>query len=152
MPDKKGGFGHDWGGSWGGESGPVPDPPPNQFEDPSYPVPLGKELGNIPSANFSGEPTTGVLAGSQGALFFSPALLAQNLGNEVDLDSIQVCIFGSDIYVRPPEENNFVFTWGSGGSSRTNDPRYRTQPKVYTAVATLIQTIPPGPTTVIKIP
>lgn len=148
---KKGGFGNDWGGSWGGESGPIPDPPPNNFEDPSYPVPLGVELGNVPSSSFTGEPETGPLSGSQGALFFSPALIEPNLGNQVDLDSIQITVHGSDIYVRPPEGNDKVFTWGPG-SGRTNNPRDRTQPKAYTVVGVMVQTIPPGPTTIFKIP
>jgi hypothetical protein len=122
------------------------------LKPPSYDPPEDVELGVVPVSRFSGEPDSGVLAGSSGALFFSPALLEENVGTEVEIDSIGVTVHGSDVYLRPQELSRRVFTWGPGGTSRTNNPLFRTQPKEYTVIATLVQTIPPGPTTIIKIP
>ena len=125
------------------------------FQGPSYDPPLGQEFGDAPSDAFSGKPESGPLAegsGSQGAIFFSPALLEENLGNEIDVDSIDVAAASADTYVQLSGANERVFTWGPNSPARTNDFDYRTQPGHYTATATLVQTIPPGPTTVIKIP
>jgi hypothetical protein len=122
------------------------------LKTPSYEPPEDVELGKVPVSSFSGEPDSGLLAGQSGALFFSPALFQADFGTEIEIDSIGVTVRGSDAYVRPPEVSRRVFTWGPSGTSRTNDPLFRTQPKEYSVVATLVQTIPPGPTTVIKIP
>lgn len=122
------------------------------LKTPSYVPPEDVELGEIPVSRFSGKPDSGVLAGAGGAVFFSPALLQDNVGTEMEVDSVGVTVHGSDVYLRPQEFSRRVFTWGPGGTSRTNSPLFRTQPKEYTVIATLIQTSPPGPTTVIKIP
>lgn len=148
------GFGSDWGSDWGGGGGGGAPavPPPSTFVSPLYPVPKGRFLGPVPASRFSGEPQSGPLSGGQGALFFSPSLLQQNDTNEIDLDFIQVSARASDAYERPAEEESRVFTFGPSSPSRTNSSFYRAQPAVYAAVATLVQTIPPGPTTVIKVP
>ncbi len=122
------------------------------LKSPSYVPPENVELGKIPISRFSGEPNSGVLAGAGGAIFFSPSLLQDNVGTEMEVDSINVTVHGSDVYLRPQALSRRVFTWGPGGTSRTNNPLFRTQPKEYTVIATLIQTIPPGPTTIVKIP
>jgi hypothetical protein len=119
---------------------------------PLYPVQRGKVLGSVPVGRFSGEPQSGPLSGAQGAVFFSPSLLQQNDTNEIYLDQIRVSVRASDAYERPAEEESRVFTFGPNSSSRTNDPLYRGRPAVYAAVATMVQTIPPGPTTIFKIP
>lgn len=141
-----------WGSGFGGGAAPAAGPPPNTFVSPLYPVPRGQVLGSVPVGRFSGEPTSGPLSGAQGAVFFSPSLLQQNDTNEIDLDLVQVSVRASDAYERPPEEDFRVFTFGPNSISRTNDPAHRSQPGTYTAVATMVQTIPPGPTTVFKIP
>lgn len=146
------GFGSGWGTGWGGGGGEEPDPPPNSFVSPLYPVPFGVVLGSIPLGRFTGEPQTGPLSGANGAIFFSPSFLQQNNTNEIDLDNIRVSVRTSDEYVRPIEEESRVFTFGPTGSSKTNTYLYKSQPAFYAVTAILVQTIPPGPTTVIKIP
>lgn len=150
---KKGGYGNNWGGGWGGTSEDQIFPPAGSenFTEPSYDVPKGVRLGNVDIDRFSGEPESGPLSDAAGAIFFSPSLLEENDDNEIDVDSIQVSVHGSDVYERPPEGNGKVFTWGPG-SGRTNNPRDRTQPEAYTVIGTMVQTIPPGPTTIFKIP
>ena len=146
------GNGSDWGSGWGGGEGEEGVPPPNTFVSPVYPAPRGRVLGPVPLSRFSGEPSSGPLSGAQGAIFFSPSLLQQNDTNEIDLDRIQVSVRASDSYGRPEERESRVFRFGPNSASRTNYGLHRSQPAVYAAVATLVQTIPPGPTTVIKIP
>lgn len=122
------------------------------FKSPLYPVPTGTVLGSVPSSRFSGEPTSGPLSGSNGSVFFSPSLLQQNNTNEIDLDEMSVAAVSEDVYSRPEEKESRVFTFGPYGSSRTNSSLYKVQPKHYAAVAVLVQTIPPGPTTVVNVP
>ena len=146
------GYGSGWGTGWGGGEGGGIAPPPNTFVSPLYQVPLGKVLGSVPASRFSGEPQSGPLSGAQGAVFFSPSLLQQNDTNEIDLDQVRVSVRASDAYGRPLEEESRVFTFGPSSTSRTNDLLHRTQPAVYAVIATMIQTIPPGPTTIFKVP
>lgn len=146
------GYGSGWGSGWGGAGGGSRPPPPNTFVSPLYQVPLGTVLGSVPASRFSGEPQSGPLSGAQGAIFFSPSLLQQNDTNEIDLDQITVSVRASDAYVRPPEEEGRVFTFGPNSASRTNNPLYKTKPATYGVVATMVQTIPPGPTTIFNIP
>jgi hypothetical protein len=139
-----------WGdGPWGGgepleEDGYITD---------IYPVSFGVELGGGITINmFSGEPTSGILSGTSGAVFFSPALLNPAPGNQIDLDEIGVTAYASDVYDKPEGSlNKRNFTWGPNSLSKTNS-YWITAPKHYTVIATMIQTIPPGPTTVYKIP
>jgi len=121
------------------------------FKSPLYPVPTGTVLGDVPSSRFSGEPTSGPLSGSDGSIFFSPSLLQQNDTNEIDVDEVSVAATAADAYSRPEEKESRVFRFSNSGTYKTNDPFYRSQPE-YAVTAVLVQTIPPGPTTVIKIP
>lgn len=145
-----------WGsGPWGGSDQEVQV---QVFLDPAYTIPFGLPFGRIPLSVFSGEPTSGPLSGSSGAIFFSPALFENSSVNEIDLALIKFSVRAGDYYQRPQEKTSRIFRFGGGGPgwgisnlSRTNLPLYRTQPKEYLITAILTQTIPPGPTTIIKI-
>lgn len=154
-----GGFGRTrWGrGPFGGadpelESGESP------FVGGLYPVPPGQRFGRASVARFTGEPSSGPLSGASGLIFFSASLFDPSSANSLDLASLSVVALATDEYRRPQERSSRLFRFGGGpgfaltNPSRTNATLYRTQPLEYTAVATLVQTIPPGPTTVIKIP
>lgn len=145
-----------WGsGPWGGSDQEIQV---QVFLDPAYITPPGVPFGRVPLSVFSGEPISGPLSGSSGAIFFSPALLENSSVNEIDLASIKFSVRAGDYYQRPQEKTSRIFKFGGGGPgwgasnlSRTNLPLYRTQPKEYLITAILTQTIPPGPTTIIKI-
>ena len=125
------------------------------FVSPIYQVPAGVRFGQTPISSFSGKPTAGPLANLSEGIFFSPALLEENSGNQLDLAEIKLTVRAGDVYRRPQEATTRLFRFGGGVAtilSRTNDTLYRTQPKEYFITATLVQTIPPGPTTVIRIP
>lgn len=134
-----GGFGGGpFGGApWGGSLVPLP---PGGFVGPIYPLPTGIILCHVPIERFTGEPTTGPLKGSNGLLFFSPSLLGQIPGNQFDLDSIRIDTDATDHYSPPIIENNRIFLFGSTSTSRTNDPKFRTQPGNYTVVGALVDT------------
>lgn len=148
------GYGHDsYGhGPWGFG---VPD---EWFAGSPYVVPAGHRFGSVPLRLFSGEPSDGLLSGASGLVFFSPALLEPSSSSEMELASISVRAVASDSYSRPEERSQRLFRFGGGASlasgwgSLSNSALYRAQPLEYTVVATLVQTTPPGPTTVIKIP
>lgn len=158
MSGRGGGFGKTrWGfGSWG-SSDESPAPGGGQFATGILVVPFGQRFGSVPVSRFTGEPASGPLSGSSGLLFFSVALLGPSSSNSVDFESVDFTTVCTDSYYRPPEVSGRLFRFGGGpgfGStnlSRTNDPLYRSQPVRYSAVATLTQTIPPGPTTVVKV-
>ena len=145
-----------WGsGPWGGSDQEIQV---GTFIAPTYQPPSGVPFGRVHISRFSGEPTSGPLAGLSGAIFFSPSLFKQNSTNEIDLASISFTVTAGDQYTRPSERefNVFRFSGNSGwtdpGLSRTNDSLRKTQPKEYSVVATLVQTTPPGPTTFVRIP
>lgn len=123
-----------------------------------YPLPPGQLFGRAPVEKFTGKPDAGPLSGSRGLIFFSSSLLSPSSANSVDFAEVSVLAVASDRYVRPRERSSRLFRFGGGPGfgtlnlSRTNATLYRTQPIEYTVVATLVQTTPPGPTTVIKIP
>lgn len=151
------GFGNSpWGGGpYGG--GTVDEP--EEFEEGLYPVPPGRPFGSVPLARFTGEPSEGVLSGARGLIFFSPALIEAGSTSEMEVASISVSARAFDRYRRPVERTGRLFRFGGGPTcvspdwpSLTGSPLYRTQPLEYKVVATLVQTLPPGPTTVIKIP
>lgn len=154
-----GGYGRSrWGsGPWGGSERPTLSTV-SRFEEPLYPIPYGFKFGRAPVLKFSGLPSSGPIAGRSGLIFFSPALSNPSSTNSVDFAFVGVTVFCSDDYGRPQERSSRLFRFGGGpgfassNPSRTNAALYRSQPTEYTAVATLVQTIPPGPTTVIKIP
>lgn len=155
-----GGFGRArWGsGPWGGSDRQVSVHAPSPFAGSLYHVPRGVHFGRAAIPRFTGEPTSGPLSGASGLLFFSAALLAPSSSNSIDVAGVSAVLISADSYVRPPERSSRLFRFGGGpgfgtsNPSRTGSPLYRTQPLEYTAVATMTQTIPPGPTTVIKIP
>lgn len=123
------------------------------FESPLYPS-IGVGLGGVKVSSFSGEPQSGPLAALKGGLFFSAGLLEDKVGSELDVEYVRVSARAEEVYERPPEPSSRVFTFSgtSVSPARTNDALYRTQPGEYTVVATMVQTLPPGPTTVFKIP
>lgn len=100
---------------------------------------------------FSGTPNSGLFAGSKNCVFFSPALIEQKTGNEIEIEYLKVTIKNNEIYSAPITEDTRQFKFGFSGSSRTNLSTWRTFFKTPEVIATLTQTIPPGPTTVIKI-
>jgi len=123
------------------------------FITPIYEVPFGIELGGASIGSFSGEPTSGLLVDSSGAVFFSPALLSPNPGNQIDLDDIEVNAYASDVYYKPQGSlNKRNFIWGPNSLTKTNDSHWVTAPKHYTAIATMIQTIGPPLTTIFRVP
>jgi hypothetical protein len=65
-------------------------------------------------------------------------LLEQLPNNEIDLDYIRVVVNSNDVYTPPVVENSRLFTFGPNSSSRTNQPKWRTQPKEYTAIGGLV--------------
>lgn len=138
-----------WGvGEWGGG-----EPLSDELNTNIYPVPFNIELGGIHVNKFSGEPATGILSGVNGAIFFSPALLIPGSGNEIDLDEISVTAYAADVYNKPQGSlNKRNFVWGPNSTTVTNDSHWVTAPKHYTAIAIMVQTIPPGPTTIYKVP
>jgi hypothetical protein len=122
-------------GPWGG--GRAPGLPSN-FVSPLYPVPLGQFVGGVSVSKFSGEPTSGLLAPSLGQLFFSPALLSSIALNEIDLDDIRIDVDAGETYEPVVVENLRLFTFGPNSPSRTNDAKWRTQPKEFTAIGALV--------------
>ncbi len=120
--------------------------------NPVSPAPTGMAMGSVPVGRFTGELNSDLLQGLAGGVFFSPALLESVGGNYVDIAEIDVSARSADVYARPPETSARLWRFGPGSSSRTNDSLHRTQPIEYMVTATLVQTIPPGPTTIIKIP
>lgn len=122
------------------------------FTLPAYVVPTGVLMGSVPPSRLSGEPATGPLAGNDGAIFFSPALPTSSSVNRIDVAEVSVTSISTDRYDRPEERDGVVFTFSRTGPARTNNALYRSQPREYAVTAVLVQTIPPGPTTVIKIP
>lgn len=121
------------------------------FVSPIYSVPLGAEIGRVPVSRFTGSPTSGLLANVSHSVFFSPSFNNSISGNQIDIDTIEVTVVATDVYSAPIVENNRVFTWGPHSNSRTNTSVFVTMPKAYTVIATMIQTIPPGPTQIFKI-
>lgn len=141
-----------WGSGWG-EGNPDRMPlPDNDFEVDVYEVPKNILLGKIPISSFMGEPMIGPLSGSNGSIYFSPSFLQQNNTNEIDLDFIGYNAVSSDAYERPEESDSRLFRFSNTGTYKTNSTLYKTQPKEYSVVAVMVQTIPPGPTTTYKIP
>lgn len=134
-----GGFGSSWGGPWGGSSvsGPAPF---GGFVSPLYPVPFNIKLGEVSTGRFSGEPTTGLLSPSAGQIFFSPSLLNSIALNEIDLDDIRFDVNVNEVYEPVVQENLRLFTFGPNSPSRTNDAKWRTQPKEFTAIGGLVDT------------
>lgn len=155
-----GGYGKTrWGaGSWGSAEPVLVSSDDSPFVDGIYPVPRGVRFGRVAVRRFTGEPTSGPLSGARGLIFFSSSLFDPSSVNSVDFASVEVASLVTDVYYRPQERSSRLFRFGGGPGfgtsnlSRTNAALYRTQPIEYTAVATLVQTTPPGPTTVIKIP
>ncbi len=142
---------------WGGAE-QVVESDDSVFEVPIYPIPYGARFGRAAVLRFEGLPGPGSpVEGRSGMVFFSPSLLETSAVNSVDFAYVNVTAFATDAYRRPAERTCRVFRFGGGAGmstnpSRTNATLYRAQPLEYTATATLVQTTPPGPTTVIRIP
>jgi hypothetical protein len=142
-----GGFGGlPWGGQQTSQGGSVV----NQFTSPIYPAPLRVRFGDIKPSQFSGEPQTGSLSGSNGLLFFSPSLLINSAGNEIDIDSIDVGALAADLYAPIVQQNSRNFRFSRTGFPRTNNFLYRVQPKAYTAVG-IMTPVPSGPSVVLQV-
>jgi len=146
--------GGSWGTSWGyiwGSGGATGVSTPCGFAFPIYQIPFGTVLGRAELERFTGTPDSGFLTlGTQspGLVYFSPALLEVRPNNQIDIDSFEIITRAFEIYAQPNQENNRLFKFGPNSSSRTNNSLYRSQPSEYTAVGTLTQTLPPGPTVV----
>lgn len=108
-------------------------------------------MSDINRNRFSGTPVSGLLNGKKNGIFFSPALKEQRVGNEIEVQSIQVTIKNNDAYVQPSDEDTRLFKFGSNGISRTNNFSHRTLFKQASVIGILTQTTPPGPTTTFKI-
>jgi hypothetical protein len=154
-----GGYGTGWGlVPWGGSTPEEEGSGSSLFASPLYQVPAGSRFGRAAISKFTGEPISGPLSGASGLIFFSPALFDPSSENVVEFASISVSAIASDSYLRPSERSSRVFRFGGGpgfassNPSRTNAALYRSQPTEYTAVATIVQTTPPGPTTFVRIP
>jgi hypothetical protein len=120
------------------------------FVSPIYNISLGSELGKVPTSRFTGVPVTGLLANTDYSVFFSPSFGQILSGNQIDVDYVEVTVRATEAYYPPIVENRIVFSWGPGSTTTTNSV-YVTAPKAYTIVSTMVQTIPPGPTTIFKI-
>ena len=142
-----------WGSSWGyiwGSGGTTGASHPCAFKFPIYDVPLGTVLGRAELDRFTGVPDTGFLAlgvQSPGLVFMSPALLEDRPNNQIDIDSFEITTRAHEIYAEPNQDNNRLFRFGPNSSSRTNNDLFRSQPTEYSAVGVMVQTLPPGPTT-----
>jgi hypothetical protein len=85
----------------------------NAEEDIIYPpIPFGVPLCSIPLEAFSGELDSGLLAGSHGQVFISPALLAPNSGNNVDITGVLTRVTAEDGYYPPQTPNPRPFLLG----------------------------------------
>ena len=115
------------------------------FYSPLYPIPLGIELGQVPSSRFTGSPVSGLLVGVKHSVFFSPSFISSLSGNEIDVDTIEVTARATDVYSFPVTNsaNHRVFTWGPNSSSRTNTSNFVTAPKAYTVMGVMTQTVGP---------
>lgn len=100
---------------------------------------------------FSGLPNTGPFEGQRNCVFISPALIEPRSGNDIEIESLSVTIRSNEVYTSPSVDDTRLFRFGPNSTSRTNNPVYRTQFKQPSVVATMIQVIPPGPTTIFKI-
>jgi hypothetical protein len=79
------------------------------------PTPLGVPLVNVPLGMLSGEAQTGILAGGQGQVFFSPALPAPNTGSQLDVQTVETDVRAADSYNPAPpgrNSNNRPWLWG----------------------------------------
>lgn len=145
------GYGSKWGTNWGSTPHtPGFTPTPGPFASPIYPIVLGVPLGNISTSRFSGVPTSGLLSGFKNGIFFSPSLLQQNNSNEIDISDIKILTRARDNYSYPKEKEWKVFSFGPSTTSRSNGYE-KTQPLHYAVTATMVETTPPGPTTITHI-
>lgn len=122
------------------------------FTLPGYAIPTGIPLGIVPPTKFSGAPDSGVLTGAVNSVFFSPALATASSVNRIDVAEVSLRTIMTDQYSRPEETDGRIFTFSRTGPARTNNALYRSQPTGYAVTAVMVQVIPPGPTTVVKIP
>lgn len=99
---------------------------------------------------FSGAINNGLFEGAKNSVFFTPALLDPRTGNEIEIESLSVTVKNNEVYSAPVIEDTRQFRFGVN-SSRTNSTIWRTYFKIPTVIATLVQVVPPGPTTTIKI-
>lgn len=79
------------------------------------PVPFGHPLATIPIKVFTGEVDSGLLAGSAGAAFFSPAISVPSSGSSVDIDNLELRDHAGDAYAlqsRPQESSIPPLLWG----------------------------------------
>lgn len=100
-------------------------------QQPNYlPTPFNVEFGIVPIARFTGEIQSGILAGSMGQVFFSPALPVANTGSQIDLDSIETVVKASDSYIpQAVGSNNRPWLWGPppvAPPDRAYPPQYST--------------------------
>lgn len=148
MADNNGGYGGGpyGGGPYGGgpaQQQPVPTLPFPGFVSTVLPSPTNVLLGNVPISNFSGEPESGLLAGSDGLLFFSPSLLEARSGNNIDIDYIRFITRAHEVYFPIVVESHSQFTYGPFSDSRTNNAKWRTlaEPQVIAVLVNTVQLI-----------
>lgn len=83
------------------------------FSTPVYPpVALDAPYGNVPLDAFSGEADSGLLAGAQGLVFFSPSLTRSSNSNQVDFNFIELVARPKEVYTQPDVGNIRPFLSG----------------------------------------
>ena len=111
---------------------------------------------SLPVSAFTGEVRGGLYGDPLGLVFFSPSLTDTPAPNSsIQVDEVDVCTRAYDSYEFPPVPENLptLYTYGVGwvSTSVLGPPGsvLFSQPLGSRAIATLVQTTPPGPTTVI---
>lgn len=91
-----------------------------------YPgVPSAGPLNAVPLSAFTGEYKSGLLAGTNGAVFFSPALLATGaVAASVDVDNVEVRTHSAESYVPRQTDNSRPFVWGPPGGTDLGSPPF----------------------------
>lgn len=90
------------------------------------PTIFGRELGRVSLSKFTGEVTTGLLAGAAGQIFMTPAFSARS-GSRIDVDELELTAESHEKYDVPSESNARPFVLGpsAGFTSRVFPPNFQ---------------------------